>query len=51
MLWSFVMILVGYLTGDLIISQSSDMKLKGGTPSIGKKIMIDDFNCWYGSIG
>ncbi|MBF1502590.1 GmrSD restriction endonuclease domain-containing protein [Prevotella pallens] len=31
----------GYPTGYLIISQSPDMKLKDGTLSLGKKIMID----------
>ena len=32
---------MGYPTGYLIISQSPDMKLKDGSLSIGKKIMID----------
>lgn len=32
---------VGYPTGYLIISQSPDMKLKDGSQSAGKKIMID----------
>ena len=31
----------GYPAGYLIISQSPDMKLKDGTQSVGKKIMID----------
>lgn len=32
---------MGYPTGYLIISQSPDMRLKDGSMSIGKKIMID----------
>lgn len=32
---------MGYPTGYLIVSQSPDMKLKDGSKSIGKKIMID----------
>ena len=32
---------MGYPTGYLIMSQSPDLKLKDGTVSVGKKIMID----------